>query len=123
MNQDNELVKSPDMTEKQMLQEFLMFVKSFSNPILVAHNANFDMKMVNGRNAIYGLEQLVPGQNVRDVLDTLAVSRDQFLPALLDMKLKFQNELKSMEGFERLDKMFSAGEEKTKDELLKSLKK
>lgn len=117
MNQDNELVKSPDMTEKQMLQEFLMFVKSFSNPILVAHNANFDMKMVNGRNAIYGLEQLVPGQNVRDVLDTLAVSRDQFLPALLDMKLKFQNELKSMEGFERLDKMFSAGEEKTKDEL------
>jgi DNA polymerase III epsilon subunit-like protein len=117
VDDDNDFKNVDSLDEKRALEEFIMFVKEHSNPILVAHNANFDMKMVNGRLQKYGMETLEPGKNIREVLDTLAVSREQHLPALLDLKQKFVSERNSIEGLEDIDNMFAAAQQRSAEEL------
>ena len=119
-DEDNQLKSVDSMEERRALQEFVTFVNDHSNVILVAHNSNFDMKMVNGRLEKYGMEKLEPGVNIREILDTLAVSRDQYLPALLDLKNKFVSERNSIEGLEDIDSLFAASQQRSKEELAAS---
>jgi Icc-related predicted phosphoesterase len=63
--------------EKRLLENFSDFVNSYDKPILIAHNAPFDMKMVNTRMKLYGLKPL----NV-SVLDTNNILKLFFLPML-----------------------------------------
>jgi len=67
--------------EKKLLENFAEFVNSYNKPILIAHNAPFDMKMVNTRMKLYGLEPL----NV-SVLDTNNILKLFFLPMLKALK-------------------------------------
>lgn len=67
--------------EKSLLENFSKFVNSYDKPILLAHNAPFDMKMVNTRMKLYGLEPL----NV-SVLDTNIILKLFFLPMLKSLK-------------------------------------
>jgi len=67
--------------EKSLLENFSNFVNSYDKPILIAHNAPFDMKMVNTRMKLYGLKPL----NV-SVLDTNKILKLFFLPMLKVLK-------------------------------------
>ena len=67
--------------EKKLLENFADFVNSYDKPILIAHNAPFDMKMVNTRMKMYGLNPL----NV-SVLDTNIILKLFFLPMLKSLK-------------------------------------
>lgn len=67
--------------EKELLEGFAKFVHSYEKPILIAHNAPFDMKMINTRMKIYGLTPLnVP------VLDTNIILKLFFIPMLKALK-------------------------------------
>lgn len=96
-NEENKIVKKGEMSEKDMLEKFLDFIKQDADTILVAHNLPFDMKMINGRNAIYGLEEVKEGVNIKDALDTLKLSRMHFLPALQDLIAHFKKELENQQ--------------------------
>ena len=117
VDDSNEFKNVDSMQEQKALEEFVTFIKDNNNPILVAHNSSFDMKMVNGRLEKYGMEKLEPGVNIKEILDTLAVSREQHLPALLDLKQKFVSERNSIEGLEDIDNMFAAAQQRSADEL------
>ena len=117
VDDSNEFKNVDSMQEQKALEEFVTFIKDNNNPILVAHNSSFDMKMVNGRLEKYGMEKLEPGVNIKEILDTLAVSREQHLPALLDLKEKFVSERNSIEGLEDIDNMFAAAQQRSADEL------
>ena len=67
--------------ETDLLVNFSNYVNSFNNPILIAHNAPFDMKMINTRMKMYGLEPInVP------VLDTNIILKLFFIPMLKSLK-------------------------------------
>ena len=67
--EDEEASDPPEglATEEQVLQDFRDFCASVSNPVYAAHNAKFDMRMVNDRAHQYGIPPLPKGP----VLDTL----------------------------------------------------
>lgn len=70
---------TPIVSEAEMMQEFADFVHSFDNPILIAHNARFDMRMVGKameRNGIKNRVYKYP------VMDTLTLSRKYLVPLL-----------------------------------------
>ena len=67
-------------SEKEALLKFKNFIEQAD--FLLAHNASFDMKMVNVRLKHYG-EQ--PIQNIH-VLDSLAFSRRFFVPAMVTIE-------------------------------------
>lgn len=67
--------------EKSLLENFSNFVNSYDKPILIAHNAPFDMKMVNTRMVLYGLKPLDVS-----VLDTNIILKLFFLPMLKALK-------------------------------------
>lgn len=69
--------KSESHKEKNALKMFLEFVAGFDDPILVAHNSEFDLKYINTRCKMYGIS--VPMFNV---LDTLKISKFFFVPLL-----------------------------------------
>jgi DNA polymerase III alpha subunit (gram-positive type) len=117
VDKNNEFKNVDSMEERRALEEFMTFIRDQDNPILVAHNSSFDMKMVNGRLEKYGMEKLEPGVNIREILDTLALSREQHLPALLDLKQKFISERNAIEGLEDIDQMFAAAQQRSADEL------
>jgi DNA polymerase III epsilon subunit-like protein len=50
--------RNKDGTEKEVVQNFINFLKQYDNPIVVAFNSRFDMKMVNSTAAKYGLENI-----------------------------------------------------------------
>lgn len=67
--------------EMELLINFSNFVNSYDNSILIAHNAPFDMKMINTRMKIYGLKPInVP------VLDTNVIMKLFFVPMLKSLK-------------------------------------
>jgi len=68
---------SPESTEKQSMEDFEKFIRPAK--ILVAHNAAFDMKMVNIRRKRYGLGPL----EKKKVWDTRAFSAKFMIPTLL----------------------------------------
>jgi DNA polymerase III epsilon subunit-like protein len=59
------------LDEHKMLLEFKEFSESIPNRIYAAHNASFDMRIVNGRLRKYNEEPIPTGE----VLDTLSVVR------------------------------------------------
>ena len=81
-------------TEEEALLKFKQFAESSS--FLLAHNASYDMKMVNVRMKRYGI------QTIKDipVLDSLAFSRRFFIPLL-----RSQEEEGSQEAKQLLDQL------------------
>lgn len=74
-----------DCSEKEALQQFVEFSKNAS--VLLAHNASFDMKMINERCRFYGISPIGRIQ----VYDTLAFSRRFFVPALITIEQSSKN--------------------------------
>jgi len=90
---------SSDSSEKSALEEFVAFCGGSS--ILLAHNATFDMKMINHRCKMYGIDYL---QNI-PVYDTLAFSRRFFVPALITIEQSSKNEMSRKKAKDILDKI------------------
>jgi hypothetical protein len=67
----------PTVTEEQALKDFEQFIGPAK--ILVAHNAGFDMKMVNRRRRLYGLAPM----EKKKVWDTRPLSSKFMIPTLL----------------------------------------
>ncbi len=70
------------MDEKSVLVAFDKFISQYPNVILVAHNAQFDMKTIQARRRFHGL----PPMQRYPVLDTLKVTRFFFIPVLTNME-------------------------------------
>ena len=60
--------------EQETFEEFRKFITQFKDPVLVAQNASFDMKFVNGR-----IKQKLPKL---PVIDTVPVLKFQLIPLL-----------------------------------------
>jgi len=77
-------------TEEVALQKFKEFAEQSS--FLLAHNAEFDMKMVNVRMKKYGIQSIkgIP------VLDSLAFSRRFFIPLLRSQETEGSQEAKRL---------------------------
>jgi DNA polymerase III epsilon subunit-like protein len=90
---------SEKSTEKDALSEFVEFVKPAN--VLLAHNATFDMKMVNVRCKKYGISPIdgIP------VYDSLAFSRRFFVPALVAIETTSKNSQSRQKAKEILDKI------------------
>jgi len=90
---------SEKSTEEEALKEFVEFVKSAS--ILLAHNATFDMKMINVRCKKYGIEPIkdIP------VYDSLAFSRRFFVPSLITIEQTSKNKTSRQKAKDILDKI------------------
>ena len=89
----------PNGNEEESLREFMDFVKEAS--VLLAHNASFDMKMINERAKRYGISPL---QGI-PVYDTLAFSRRFFVPALITVENTSKNAESRKKAKEILDKI------------------
>ena len=88
-----------DSSEKDALIELIKFCKN--STILLAHNATFDMKMINHRCKMYDIEYLkdIP------VYDTLAFSRRFFVPALITIEQNSKNKASREKAKTILDKI------------------
>jgi DNA polymerase III epsilon subunit-like protein len=77
-------------SEEQALKDFKQFAEQSS--FLLAHNAEYDMKMINVRMKKYGI------QTIKDipVLDSLAFSRRFFIPLLRSQEEEGSAEAKSL---------------------------
>jgi DNA polymerase III epsilon subunit-like protein len=90
---------NPSSTELEALLKFKDFVEDAE--FLLAHNASFDMKMVNTRLKIYN-QQPIRGITV---LDSLAFSRRFFIPALVTFEKTNPNKETRARAKEILDKI------------------
>jgi len=70
-------LKCEHVDEKTAISKFIDFINKYDNPVLVAHNAGFDVKFVGSRASTYQVE--LP---TAEVLDTLKISRYFFGPAI-----------------------------------------
>ena len=63
--------------EEEMINDFIKYLSQIDNPLLIAHNAPFDMRFLSVRNGIYG-------KILKDykVLDSLAFLKRTFKPSL-----------------------------------------
>lgn len=68
------------VVEKFAIAEFFKFIEKTPNPVLVAHNTEFDINYILTRGQKYGLE--LPDA---EILDTLKISRFFFIPTLKTM--------------------------------------
>ena len=68
--------------EKEALIGLEEFIKKYPNPLIIAHNATFDIKTISARRKLNGL----PIMTKRPVLDTVKISRFFFIPMLLSME-------------------------------------
>lgn len=64
-------------TEEHGLKLFAQFINNANNPILVAHNASFDMRFIRVRAKRYGIS--IPKT---DVIDTLRLAKYYLIPTL-----------------------------------------
>lgn len=87
--------KAPSVTEEQALVDFEQFIQPAK--VLVAHNAGFDMNMVNRRRKHYGMG---PGER-KKVWDTRVLSSKFMIPTLLAIE-KEQHSPKDKEEAKRL---------------------
>lgn len=117
-NYYDEKVKA-DSTEKDALIAFKSFVEQAD--FLLAHNASFDMKMVNVRLKRYGVE---PISNI-PVLDSLAFSRRFFIPAMIAIETTNKNVEIRTKAKDILDKLtkkyYESGQRMTVSSTLGSL--
>jgi DNA polymerase III alpha subunit (gram-positive type) len=82
--------KTDVVKERNGLELFLNFVSQFKNPVLVAHNSEFDLKYINTRCKMYCIN--VP---MFKVIDTLKISKFFFVPLLNTLNTMESNILKS----------------------------
>lgn len=66
------------LTEAEVLTSFVTFLKKYKNVVLIAHNATFDMKVLQAR---LKKNRLPPLQRY-PVIDTVKISRFFFIPIL-----------------------------------------
>ena len=88
-----------DCSEEQALKDFVDFTKKSSS--LLAHNASFDMRMINERCKKYNLPFLTD----TPVYDTLAFSRRFFVPALITIEKTSKNADSRKKAKDILDKL------------------
>lgn len=90
---------APDSTEEDALRDFAEFCKNAA--VLLAHNASFDMKMLNIRSKKYGLPKIpkIP------VYDSLAFSRRFFIPTLITLETTSKYESTRKRAKQLLDKI------------------
>ena len=74
-------INAPIESERNTIEKFYEFIKQYNNPVIVAHNAEFDIKYLMTRGKLYQLEFPMVG-----VLDTLKISQFFFVPALETLK-------------------------------------
>ena len=79
-----------EVTESEMIEKFVDWLPK--NCIVIAHNAKFDLKMLNTRAKINGVK---PATNFNKVLDTMQMSREFFIPASQELE-KSNPEAKAM---------------------------
>lgn len=72
-----------EATEPELIQKFSQWLPEGS--VIVAHNAKFDLKMVNTRANIHGID---PITHFSKVLDTMQMSREFFIPASQELELE-----------------------------------
>ena len=65
------------VAEKEILQKFADFVNKYPNPVLIAHNAGFDMRFINVRGKRLGVKF-----KRTEVLDTKKIAGLFFVPVL-----------------------------------------
>jgi DNA polymerase III alpha subunit (gram-positive type) len=65
------------VAEKEILQKFADFINKFPNPVLIAHNAGFDMKFINVRGKRFEVQF-----KRTSVIDTKAIAGLFFVPVL-----------------------------------------
>jgi DNA polymerase III epsilon subunit-like protein len=70
------------LPEKDVLIAYEKFLEKYPNCVVVAHNAGFDMKVIQSRRRINGLP---PTKRV-SVLDTVKIARFFFVPALVSLE-------------------------------------
>lgn len=80
--------------EKQVLKEFLEFINQYPNPVLLAHNLQFDMKQVNTAIKRFGLPPIKG-----ETLDTMQFSRVFFVAVM--------NALEGIDDIEEVKKIKS----------------
>ncbi len=68
--------------EKQALIEFEEFLNKYTNVIILAHNAKFDIKAIQARRKFNGLHPM----KRYPVLDTVQVARFFFIPSLVSLE-------------------------------------
>lgn len=68
--------------EKTTLLKFDEFINQWSDVILIAHNASFDMKMIGARRRMNGL----PPTKKYKVFDSLKLARYAFIPMLVALE-------------------------------------
>ena len=76
-------INAPEETERNAILKFYEFVDKYKNPVVVAHNADFDVKYLLTRSKLYDLK--FPTVSV---LDTLKISQFFFVPTLQTLKNK-----------------------------------
>lgn len=81
-----------NMTEEETLKIFAKEINKRKNYILVAHNAAFDVRMINERSKIYGLEPpIVIGQTfIKEIKDTLNLIKKLYIPTLNELEKKIE---------------------------------
>ena len=76
-------INAPEETERNAILKFYEFVEKYKNPVVVAHNADFDVKYLLTRSKLYDLK--FPTVSV---LDTLKISQFFFVPTLQTLRNK-----------------------------------
>ena len=70
------------VSEIEALETVESIISKYNNVIVIAHNAGFDLKVIQTRRRINGLQPIKRIQ----VLDTLQIARYFFIPALVSLK-------------------------------------
>lgn len=73
----------PTVSETELIEQFSEWLSTQKNVVLVAHNAKFDLKMINTRANINNVK---PVTQFNQVLDTMQMSREYFIPASQELE-------------------------------------
>lgn len=104
-------------TEEETLKIFANEISKRKNYILVAHNASFDVRMINERSKLYGLEPpIVIGQTfIKEIKDTLPLIKKLYVPVLQELEKKVDDLLKEMNS--SIKEVDGGNERLTKDQI------
>ncbi len=70
------------LSEELALKKVEEILKKYPNVILIAHNASYDMKMIESRRRVLGMTRMPK----YPVIDTIAISRYFFVPVLVALE-------------------------------------
>ena len=73
--------ESAKKSEPEALEGLEQFIKQYPNPLIIAHNAKFDIKTISARRRLSGLPVMIK----RPVLDSVKVAQYFFIPTLIAM--------------------------------------